>query len=89
MIAAEPVAELLPQEFLRIPAARIVAPGYGRIASRDPFRRGFGLRDESFLAHAREDDVATLDGAVEFDHGESADGARASPAMSVHLGNVN
>ena len=65
VIAAEPVAELLPQEFLRVPAAWIVDARIRSNRRPDPSRGSFGLGgDESFLAHAGEHDVASLDGTV-------------------------
>ena len=65
MISAEPVAELLPQEFLRIPSTRVCRARIRTNANPRPFRRGFlRLRDEPFLAHARQDDVTALDGAI-------------------------
>ena len=59
MVAAEPIAELLPQELLRVAGARI---GRARIRADPDARpaRGLLLRggDEPFFAHPRQHDVA-------------------------------
>jgi hypothetical protein len=59
MVAAEPIAELLPQELLGVPAARVPCARIGG----DPDRRGPGrallrLGDEPFLTHPRQHHMA-------------------------------
>jgi hypothetical protein len=65
MIAAKLVAELLPQEFLGVAAARIrgsrVWSDTDACGARHPLLR---LRDEAFLAHSHQDNAAAFDRAV-------------------------
>ena len=66
MVAAEPLAELLAQELLRVAAARIARAGIRPDADARPPRLPLlRLGDEALLAHPRQHDVAARERAVE------------------------
>ena len=91
MVAAEPVAELLPQELLRVADARLGRAGIRRGSAAAPARAAFSCAGVMNPSSRIRCSTTWLRSSApsKFDHGDSADGARIRPAISAASGSVS